>query len=133
MKKKWTKARLFEEIVKVPSEVVFNIDKAAASMGHTVLRLPPYHCELNPIEMVWGKVKGYVSRKNTTYRLSDVKLLLQEGIEQVTSQNWANYCRHIENEEETFRRLDGLGPTVEPVRFIVNDTESGDSDLGEDD
>lgn len=27
-------------------------------MGHTVLRLPPYHCQYNAIELIWAQVKG---------------------------------------------------------------------------
>ena len=28
------------------------VDKLAQTAGHEVLRSPPYHCELNPIELV---------------------------------------------------------------------------------
>ena len=30
---------------------------AQEGRGITVLRLPPYHPELNPIELVWGNIK----------------------------------------------------------------------------
>lgn len=30
----------------------------AESCGHSVLYLPKYHCELNPIEQCWGAAKG---------------------------------------------------------------------------
>ena len=42
------------------------IDDLASANGHEVLRLPPYHCELNPIEMVWGQLKAYVARRNSS-------------------------------------------------------------------
>ncbi|KAJ8912665.1 hypothetical protein NQ315_008993 [Exocentrus adspersus] len=32
------------------------IDEMTASRQITVLRLPPYHCELNPIKLVWAQV-----------------------------------------------------------------------------
>ena len=35
-------------------------DKAAHEHGHTVLRLPVAHCELNPIELAWASVKAYI-------------------------------------------------------------------------
>ncbi|XP_077516593.1 uncharacterized protein LOC144127212 [Amblyomma americanum] len=40
--------------VNTPS-VVYRIDTLAATHGHKVLRLPPYHCEFNPIELVWSQ------------------------------------------------------------------------------
>ena len=30
------------------------IDKIAQRYGHEVLRLPPYHCDLNAIELIWA-------------------------------------------------------------------------------
>lgn len=38
------------------------VDELAAKHGITILRLPPYHCELNPIELVWAQVKGHVAK-----------------------------------------------------------------------
>ncbi|XP_055904959.1 uncharacterized protein LOC129940597 [Eupeodes corollae] len=40
------------------------VDDMAQAAGHEVLRLPPYHCELNPIELVWAQVKGFVACRN---------------------------------------------------------------------
>lgn len=34
----------------------FLIDEMAKSRGIIVHRLPPYHCELNPIELIWAQV-----------------------------------------------------------------------------
>ena len=34
------------------------VDKIVAEHGHEVVRLPPYHCHFNPIELVWGLAKG---------------------------------------------------------------------------
>lgn len=35
------------------------VDNIADKSGCTILRLPPYHCMLNPIEMIWTQVKCY--------------------------------------------------------------------------
>lgn len=40
------------------------IDTIAADAGHKVVRLPPYHCQYNPIELIWAQVKTYVAKKN---------------------------------------------------------------------
>lgn len=48
------------------------IDEYARENNKTVLRLPPYHWELNPIELAWSSVKNYVRMNNTTFKLKDV-------------------------------------------------------------
>ena len=50
------------------------IDTIFSKYGHTVLRLPPYHPDLNPIEMVWATIKGYVAQKNVTWNINHVML-----------------------------------------------------------
>ena len=38
----------------------YAVDEMAKAAGHEVVRLPPYHCELNPIELAWSQVKQYI-------------------------------------------------------------------------
>jgi len=40
-----------------PQYESFAIDFLLAEYGHTVIRLPLYHPDLNPIEKIWGNVK----------------------------------------------------------------------------
>ena len=44
-------------------------DEMAKTAGHEVVRLPPYHCELKPIEMAWSQVKHYAKTHNTEFTL----------------------------------------------------------------
>ena len=37
---------------KASQEPKYEVDDLIRSYGHVVLRLPPYHCELNPIERI---------------------------------------------------------------------------------
>ena len=39
------------------------VDEIAMRAGHTVIQLPPYHCELNPIELAWAVDKNFVAKK----------------------------------------------------------------------
>ena len=48
----WTMCK--QERDRYPAKIVESIAKNA---GHETLHLPPHHCELNPIEMVWGSLK----------------------------------------------------------------------------
>jgi len=65
-------------------------------MGHEVVRLPPYHCQYNPIEMIWAQVKGQVATKNTTFKMADVENLMHEAIDAVTKEEVVNCVRHTE-------------------------------------
>ena len=58
----------------------FLTDKIANLHGREVLRTPVHHCELNPIELSWAQVKGFVAENNTTFRLKDVKELVYGGL-----------------------------------------------------
>ena len=49
------------------------IDEMAKASGHEVVRIPLYNCELNPIELCWSQVKGYIKEHNTDFKLSSVK------------------------------------------------------------
>ncbi|XP_029054466.2 uncharacterized protein LOC114881771 [Osmia bicornis bicornis] len=88
------------------------IDEYAKQHGHTVVRLPPYHCELNPIELAWAKIKDYVRARNTTYKLSDVEKLVHEAVENVTAESWKNFIRHTTTEENRFVEIDHVTDTI---------------------
>ncbi|CAG4982314.1 unnamed protein product [Colias eurytheme] len=55
-------------------------EMAAQHVIIIVLRLPPYHCALNPIELVWTQAKGYVASNNKTFKLTEGKKLFEEGL-----------------------------------------------------
>jgi hypothetical protein len=59
-----TKAELYDLIKmhKLQYET-FAIDCLVAEHRHTVIRLPPYHPDLNPIEKNWGIVKTRIAEK----------------------------------------------------------------------
>jgi transposase len=52
------------------------LDETVQKEGHTVLRLSPYHPDLNPIELIWADIKGFVARKNLTCNFSEVQAIL---------------------------------------------------------
>lgn len=52
------------------------LEEVTASLGHTVLMLPKFHCELNPMERRWGRAKYYTRRhcNSTMPKLREVIL-----------------------------------------------------------
>lgn len=41
-----------------PSTPTYALDEMARDKGHQVVRLPPYHCQYNAIELIWAQIKG---------------------------------------------------------------------------
>ncbi|XP_050431104.1 uncharacterized protein LOC126839733 [Adelges cooleyi] len=70
------KALLLEKVQTLKSQYdKYVIDEYAKDNNKTILRLPPYHCELNPIELAWSSVKSYVRTHNNTFKLKDVLVI----------------------------------------------------------
>ena len=57
-----TKPVLLERIKMANIQKKFAIDSIAFENGHLVLRLLPYHCCLNAIELVWHQLKSKVCK-----------------------------------------------------------------------
>lgn len=99
------------------------VDEYLKNLGHEVLRLPPYYCIFNPIEMVWSQVKRALWKGNVNPKESDSIDLIRETINRVTPHNWDNYCKSVKKEEDKFRVLTEKEDTD---RFIIS-ISTGDS------
>lgn len=93
--KEWIKQNEKAEIVNL-----------AEAEGHKVLFYPPYHSELQPIELVWALVKGNVSRqytKETT--LKDVLQRLDAEFEKLQLSGHASIQGMIESCAATAKKI----------------------------
>ena len=55
------------------------IDEIVKDVGHEVVHIPPYHCELNPSEIVWAHMKGYIRVHNNKFTPTHLKGLTLAG------------------------------------------------------
>ncbi|CAI6371101.1 unnamed protein product [Macrosiphum euphorbiae] len=124
------------EIVKriKPQFNKYVVDEYVKTKNMTVLRTPPYHCELNPIELAWSSVKRYVKSNNTTFKLPDVQKHLIDGVNQCTPEMWENFVKHVIQIEDRFWNVDMTVDDVMDddnlhVMTITGDTSDSD-DLG---
>lgn len=110
---------------------VYVVNEMARKCNKIVLRLSPHHCELNPIEIIWAQIKNEVASKNRTFKLKEVKELLLQALENVTSLNWKNCVDHVIKEEGKMCKLNGIMDNlIEPFIISVNadsDTSSSES------
>lgn len=89
-----------------PQHERYVIDELAKVHNQIILRLPPYHFELNPIELAWSSVKNHVRMNNSTQKLQDVKQLITEGVNRVNSDMWKNFKLHTKKKENFFYEID---------------------------
>lgn len=106
--------------------IKYKFDSMFTQCGHSVLRLPPYHPTLNPIELIWAQVKNNVARKNTTFKLEDVKKLLNEEFAAVTKEDWEKCCANARKYETEYWENETI-VDVQTEELIIN-LQDSDSD-----
>lgn len=115
----WSEDMLKEELhdlcLRLAPKPEFKLDKIAAQYGHTVLRTPPYHPELQPIETCWAVVKAHVAARND-FKMASVERLLDEGFNKVTKHTIAGIMKNVQKEEDKFWKEDA-------ARFAIGDSE----------
>lgn len=62
----------------------YDLDEIASEQGHKILRTPPYHPELQPIETCWGIIKNQIAI-NGDFTMSNLLKQLDEAFGSVTA------------------------------------------------
>lgn len=99
--KETLKAELVIALKKIAPLPIYEVDEIAMPHGHEILRTPPYHPELQPIELCWGIVKNHISR-HCDFTLSNLKLQLEEGFAKVDATTCAKIIKKIKKKEDQF-------------------------------
>lgn len=118
----------------MPREKKYELDEIALEKGHEVIRLPPYHCKYNPIELIWAQVKGEVAKKNNTFKMVDIERLTHEALDAVTIDDWKKCVRHAEEIQIEDDKKEIMRDTmIEPIIITILPDDSDWSDDEEDD
>ena len=123
----WTLVKSERE--KFPDKVM---ETVAKEYGHEILRLPPYHCELNPIELAWAAEKNYVAGENKDMSLDSVEKLLRKKREELPKDFWRKCVEHVKKIEENYWESDRIHNTkveqliikLKPTDLSSSETES---------
>jgi transposase len=122
-----TKQVLYEKIKQKKTPVVYKTDKIANLHGHEVIRTLVRHCELNPIELIWAQVKGFVAKNNTPFRLKDVKELTYVAFGKNTKDVWTKAEEHVVKIEKEYCKENCIDRSViEPIIIDFCDDDSDD-------
>lgn len=101
------KAELVELLKKLAPEPIFAIDELAREHGHEILRTPPYHPELQPIELCWGLVKNHVAR-NSNFTMANLLTQLEAAFEKVIPVTCAKIIDKVRKTEDDFWQNDAI-------------------------
>lgn len=100
----------------------YKIDQLLKEHNQTVLRLPPFHSDLNAIELVWAEIRQYVAENNTD-DADRIMMLVREKVE-ILESDWSDLCGKIKEVEEDYRISDHVIDRLTEDIIIDDDIES---------
>jgi transposase len=101
------KVELVEILARIAPPPTYILDEIAAEYGHEILRTPPYHPELQPIETCWGVVKNQIAR-NCDFTMANLLIQLEEAFDSVTEKTCSGLIKKIRGIEDKFWEEDAL-------------------------
>lgn len=84
------KSELLEKCIRWAPHPEYRLDRLAATKGIAIVRTPPYHPELQPIETCWAIAKNYMA-DNCDFTMKGLRERLPQAFAKVT----ADTCRKI--------------------------------------
>ncbi|XP_064081216.1 uncharacterized protein LOC135197912 [Macrobrachium nipponense] len=125
-----SKAELLQFVSLHKDRQVYEIDGIAKKSGHKVIRIPPFHYYLNPIEFIWQKVKLAIKKENyeCSQTLGRVEEISKSVIDNVSKEEWKRFIGCSRDAEEGYRKKD-LAAEFALKSFVLScDDLSSDSD-----
>jgi len=95
------KSELLELCNRLAPAPEYRLDKLAAKHGILILRTPPYHPELQPIETCWAVVKNHMA-DNCDFTMSGLRNNLPEAFNKVTSHTCVEIIDKISKQEDKY-------------------------------
>ena len=105
------------------------IDNIAKKYGHEVIRLLPYHCDLNAIELIWADEKDCVARENREMTVKSVEALFRERRSQITAEKCKKCINHVKKVELSYRKKDRIIDQKMDKLEIALDANEDESDI----
>ena len=101
------KVEMVEILSKISPSPTYDLDEIAAEDGHEILRTPPYHPELQPIETCWAVVKNKISR-TCDFTMANLLNQLDDAFAGVTAKTCAGLTKKVREVEDTFWKEDAV-------------------------
>jgi transposase len=95
------KSELLELCARLAPVPEYRLDKLAKEHDISILRTPPYHPELQPIETCWAVVKNYMA-DNCDFSMSGLRKRLPEAFSKVTSSTIKEIIAKVVEQEDKY-------------------------------
>ncbi len=95
------KSELLELCTRLAPTPEYKLDRLAAEHGISILRTPPYHPELQPIETCWAVVKNDMA-DNCDFTMAGLRNRLPEAFSKVTSDTCKEIISKVFDQEEKY-------------------------------
>ena len=95
------KAEFVEILDKLAPAPTCALDELAPEQGHEILRTPPYHPELQPIETCWAVVKNQSARKSK-FTMAHLLEQLDDAFESVTEETCSGLIKKVRQVEDKY-------------------------------
>ena len=101
----WTtdmlKPELYELCKRLAPAPEYKLNRIAEAAGHSILRTPQYHPELQPIETCWGVVKNYMA-DHCDFTMKNFREHLPLAFEEVTAKTCKSLIAKVVKQEIKF-------------------------------
>ncbi len=101
----WTpdmlKPELYELCKRLAPAPEYKLDQIAKAAGHSILRTPQYHPELQPIETCWGVVKNYMA-DHCDFTMKNFREQLPSAFSKVTPKTCKSLVAKVMKQEKKY-------------------------------
>lgn len=109
----------------------YRTDSLLREYGHTVIRIPARHPDLNPVKNILGSVKSYIG-KDLQLNVESVMKIAKERILSVASAEWHNVTKLAEAEENDLKASEKRMDDISEGNFRDVDEDSEESEAEDD-
>ncbi|KAJ4442360.1 hypothetical protein ANN_03946 [Periplaneta americana] len=129
---RWVNTQLLPNLPEKSVVVMDNAPYHSIQENHQQeILLPPYMCDLSPIELAWAKIKRLIREKNVAREMSMVVLrdITMNAFSSVMGSDWSGYCNHVQKLETQYWEKDGLlENTIDEFTIALGGAKSDTSD-----
>lgn len=100
------------------------MDEMAKSSNITVLKIPPYHIELNPIQLIWSTMKNFMKTSSINYDQPNLLQLIDMATSKITQEHWDTFTSYVDYEEKMLLELELISEELIELELDLDKTIS---------